>query len=876
MIQAFDHHSLTRSRLRTLKCSVLCFSCFVLLFTTSTQAQKAYFIDGYHGGIYGHFPRWQTQFMVDQLLAHPDWKINLEIEPETWDSVKVYDPVAYQLFKEALDDPATAERIEFVSPAYGQSYMYNISGESLIRQFEYGIRKINEHFPSVRFTTYSSEEPCFTSALPQVLASFGFQYASLKNPNTCWGGYTRAYGDGPVNWIGPDGTQIITVPRYEVEQLEDSSTWQTTAWANAEEYIHASLESGVDHPIGMCLQDAGWNGGPWLGKAKNTYQPSEYTTWRDYFQNVAPKPVTNWNFSQEDMLVSLMWGSQVLQRLAQQVRVAENKIVMAEKLAAMSSVFHPMSWPKKELNEAWRTLLLAQHHDCWIVPYNGKKGDTWADKVVTWTGNANHTSDSVMQLAVQNLAQPETSDNVQYINVFNTLLVKRKETVSVALPDGWNDTDITVLDQKNQPVPSQAVTNPGNVQSALMFSAETPAMGYATYTLKRGKSTATEGANAQSQQDGTYVMETDLYKIVVDPQKGGSIKSLVAKNLSNREFVDKNDERSFNEIRGFFYEKDRFFSNVDQKSEIEILENGPLQVRVQIKGKIDVHPYTQTIMLRQGDRKIDFDLTIDWQGNPGIGQYSQAENYKSTDREKAFYNDQYKLLTLFPLNLESQKVYKNAPFDVTESKLDNTFFSRWDSIKHNIVVNWVDVTDGSENYGLALFTDQTTSYAHGTDYPLGLNLQYSGTGLWGRDYKITGPSQVHYALVPHQGNWKEAGIWTVSTQWNEPLYTTLTNAPLATQSQQRSFVESDGKGWELTTMLHDEDDFLIRLFNAEADDKAQKLLLDGNVQKAGLVALDGRVIEELKIQKEDGNKSAVSLSIPPFGIRTIRLNINPN
>ena len=46
-------------------------------------SQTAYFVDGYHGGVWGHYPPWVTQFMVDQLKLHPDWKINLEIEPES-------------------------------------------------------------------------------------------------------------------------------------------------------------------------------------------------------------------------------------------------------------------------------------------------------------------------------------------------------------------------------------------------------------------------------------------------------------------------------------------------------------------------------------------------------------------------------------------------------------------------------------------------------------------------------------------------------------------------------------------------------------------------------------------------------------------------
>lgn len=150
--------------------------------------QDAYFIDGYHGGVYGHYPRGYTQFIVDKLKENPYWKINLEIEPETWDSVSVSEPESLKKLQQLFADQSVGGRIEYVSPAYGQSYLFNISGESIIRHFSYGIQKVRAYFPEAVFTTYSSEEPCFTSALPQILTSFGYKYASLKNPNTCWGG----------------------------------------------------------------------------------------------------------------------------------------------------------------------------------------------------------------------------------------------------------------------------------------------------------------------------------------------------------------------------------------------------------------------------------------------------------------------------------------------------------------------------------------------------------------------------------------------------------------------------------------------------------------------------------------------------------------
>jgi len=174
-------------------------------FSSQAIAQKALYIDGYHGGIWGHYPDWNTRFMADQLISHPRWNINIEIEPETWDRAMVTDPSAYQDFRKLFAEG----RIEYVNPSYAQGYLFNISGESIIRQFRYGIQKLRQHFPNAVFSTYSSEEPCFTSSLPQILKSFGFRYASLKNPNTCFGGYTRAHGGELVNWTGPDGTSPL-------------------------------------------------------------------------------------------------------------------------------------------------------------------------------------------------------------------------------------------------------------------------------------------------------------------------------------------------------------------------------------------------------------------------------------------------------------------------------------------------------------------------------------------------------------------------------------------------------------------------------------------------------------------------------------------
>jgi alpha-mannosidase len=839
-----------------------------LLTAWSSQAQKAYFIDGYHGGVYGHYPVGYTKYIVSQLKENSFYKINLEIEPETWDSVKVREPAALAEFQKLFENQSVAGRIEYVSPAYGQSYFYNISGESIIRHFHYGIKKVRQYFPSAVFTTYSSEEPCFTSALPQILTSFGYKYASLKNPNTCWGGYTRAFGGELVNWIGPDGTGITTVPRYGSEGLEPNSTWQTEGWTNSPKYINDALKYGIKNPVAMTLQDAGWEKGPWIGNGDRGYQPTEYKTWRDYFTNASiGKPKQDWKFSQEDMQVSLVWGSEILQKIAQQVRVSENKIVMAEKIASLAKVYNQTPWPQAAFDEGWRTLMLSQHHDCWIVPYNGKRGHTWADKVVVWTDTTDNISDRIINSAFQS-GSTSNGAAANAVRIFNTTGKTRNELVTLPLPEKMNAKTFNITDEKGNEVATQAGTATTEGNSTVYFKAKVPAMGFSSYQLTQKKAKQTSGAKASVASSGDVVLENDIYKLILDKSKGGAVKSLIVKSLNGQELIDPKSEWAFNELRGNFFDQGGFHSTTEKPVTINILENGPLVVTVQIKGDLLSNPYTQTITLKQGDRKIECGLKIDWKANIGIGSdYKQHGGLDSKDYTKPFYDDSKKLLALFPVNFQTQQIYKDAPFDVTESKLENTFFTRWDSIKHNLMISWVDLYDAKKNMGLALLSDQTTTYTHGKDFPLGLNVQYCGAGLWGRNHTLTGPTEMHYALLPHAGKWDEAQLSTEATNWKEPLKASLATA--ASESE-KSLVDVTGTGLQVSAVLVEGNDLLVRLFNAEGNDRPSKVILGGIADSANITELNGDLKEGLTMQK-DKSKTVVNLAMPRFGLRTIRL-----
>jgi alpha-mannosidase len=239
------------------------------------------------------------------------------------------------------------------------------------------------------------------------------------------------------------------------------------------------------------------------------------------------------------------------------------------------------------------------------------------------------------------------------------------------------------------------------------------------------------------------------------------------------------------------------------------------------------------------------------------------------NRRRAAYDDRFKLLVLFPARLANQKVAKNAPFDVCESKLVDTFYNSWDEIKNNVILDWVDVTDGPAGHGLALFSDHTTSYTHGPGFPLGLTIQYAGKGLWGRDYRADGTTEVHYALTPHAGRWDEADIPAITESWQEPA---IGAASRGDPRLKRSLIDPGKSGWVVPAMFDRDGALYVRLFNATGDGAARDLNIGFEAGKVEVVELDGRVIEELKSVVDDAGQRTIRLRIPRFGIRTLRFS----
>lgn len=773
-----------------------------LLLLSSTwclsQNPQRWFVDGMHGGVYGHYPiQTFTRFLNDQLEANSQWRLGMEIEPETWDTVQAYTPEEYQRMRRLMAGP----QIEYTNPSYAQSYLYCILGESIIRQFQYGIRHLRKHFPTVRMLTYATEEPCYTSCLPTLLPQLGFRYLVLKCPDTCWGGYAAPFGGQFVSLQGPAGNSMLCVPRYACEGLQPKTTWQTLAWTNQAPYWDACTKAGILQPVGMCYQDAGWTGGPWIGKGDTLKFGTRYTLWTDYFRRYeADSEAPRHCFSQEEVCPGLMWGSQILQTLAQQVRHSENLLLQTEKVESIRQLLGMPYSPSSHLDEAWRQVMLAQHHDCWIVPYNrlNTKGN-WAQNVALWTQYSDSTSHAIQG----------PQGNV----FFNTIARPRHEVVKT--PRG-------------------------------VFAVSAPAFGY---TRQFSKATSRKSIHITRKKCD---IETKEYHLSLDLEHGGVFSSLLSRK-DNTEYAVDNDTLRLGEIRGFLRQQGGFRSSAEQGVKAVVLEDNSLLKQVQISGTIAGVPFTQLITLREGDPLIDIELTLDWQGGEQVG-------------DTCFYDTRYMLSYLLPTPSSETSLVKSAPFDVCTSAQQHSYYRRWDDIHHNLILDWLDVESASGRGSLALFSDHTTSYTWGKGEALALTLQYSGAGLWGRDYSIQHPTHLHFALLPHSGDWKESDIPYHNQRWNQPLLPLLADGG----ADEQSLLDLSGTGYQLTACCTDQGTLLLRFYNATGNDSPQSIHLPYAIENVWSTDLLDNEQEQIPITTDDGG-SQFTVSIPQHGVQTYRV-----
>lgn len=272
-------------------------------------------------------------------------------------------PESFAELKEAIQSGL----IEPVGCSYGQPYGLFHGGESNVRQRIYGVRTCMRLF-GVRPRTFWEEEFDFFPQLPQMLTGCGFTGASLYFQWT-WHTPEIPREDVPViHWLGIDGSSLPTATRNRLnlhQWPEDMDILLNELAENPPEGRSLILQwlELMPSQDWMCRSEL------ILPKLKELMADPRFeiapVTLGEYLSTHPNAPVKQYSMDE-------VWHGMTLGKNGDRMRETSRKyewaLLKAESLAASLSLFgRPYRqwdvYPTWELEEGWRHLLMAQHHD---------------------------------------------------------------------------------------------------------------------------------------------------------------------------------------------------------------------------------------------------------------------------------------------------------------------------------------------------------------------------------------------------------------------------------------------------------------------------------------------------------------------------------
>jgi alpha-mannosidase len=291
---------------------------------------------------------------------------NVNFDGVGYEKLAAESPETLQLLREAVQDG----RVEVVGATYGQPYGLFHGGESNVRQRVFGVRTALRLF-GVRPRAFWEEEFDFFPQLPQMLASCGFRGASLFFQWTWHTPEVPVEEEELVVWEGLDGTRLPTVARTELclhqwpEDLEgrlESERVQTSDTPAIVQWLEL-----LPSPDWMCRSEV------LLPRLRELITDERFdvrpVTLSELIVELVERrgdaPLRPYGMDDVFHGVSLGKNGDYMPRFS---RMAEEQLLAAEAAATMASLLgRPYaSWgvyPTWELEEAWRDLCTAQHHD---------------------------------------------------------------------------------------------------------------------------------------------------------------------------------------------------------------------------------------------------------------------------------------------------------------------------------------------------------------------------------------------------------------------------------------------------------------------------------------------------------------------------------
>lgn len=726
----------------------------------------------------------------------------------------------------AIKQQITAGRWEVVGGMWVEPELNLINGESIVRQVLYAQRYVQEKFGQLTKVAWVPDSFGFCWQLPQILKQGGIEYFVTQKLH--WNDTTK-FPHGVFWWRSPDGTQIFSL----------MSPPNTTGVMDTNPITMTSY--GVDWELQTNLKNAFWlpgvgdhGGGPTrdMLQVAQRWQNSpffpqlEFTTAESYLSEISnqlslgqteiDKPLTKdipiWN---DELYLEFHRGCYTTHADQKRWnRRCEGLLYEAELFASLANISAGVSYPKLQLEEAWKKVLFNQFHD--ILPGTSIP-EVFVEANQAWE-EVERVGLEILQKSLGAIASqislpPPPQPQAQPIIVFNSLNWPRSEVVSVSLPvvgESLSDESKTFLpeliskptltqsweiyDFSGEKLPSQL-----SEESKLLFLAkDIPSVGYRVFWLcrcDREDPTTEVAAIIQTKKDPTTEVAAIQTKSACADYDTTSLPNAgfvsVAPPFRVRDTTDSNNWVLENEVLRVVVDPDTgdLSSVYDKVCQREVLSGLGNQLQAfqdsgqywdawNIDPNYKQHPLppTQLKSIQWMERGLLRSRSVGEAQSRlrvvrQLGKSQFCQDYLLSSDSPILqivttvdWQERHVLVkAAFPLTFDAKyAVNEIACGAIQRPTIPQTTAeqAKWEVS----ALRWTDLSD--EEYGVSLLND----CKYGYDYqPSELRLTLLRSPCWPDPEADRGIHQFTYALYPHRGNWQSAGTVRRGYELNLPL-----------------------------------------------------------------------------------------------------------
>ena len=759
--------------------------------------------------------RFQTMEKVQRSIStalalmkrFPEYRFMLS-QPNLYQYLKETAPKVYEELKERIKE----ERWEPEGAMYLESDCNLVSGESFIRQIMHGKRFFKEEFGKENYILFLPDVFGYSAALPQILKKSGIRH--FVTSKISWND-TNTLPVDTFLWKGIDGTEIFTnfITTQKYSPVPERTTTYNGKLTPSEikgtwhKYLQKDYSSRSLTTFGF--GDGG--GGP-TDKMLEVQRRLSY--------GLPGMPVTRMEF----LLTHL---DQVREEFD---RACEQKKEIPRWTGELYLEFHRGTYTSiaknKRNNRKSEFLLQKLETISYTDLLNGGSYDSeglwnhW-EKVLH-----NQFHDIIPGSSILSVYELTDSDYAE-INDYGKHLMDEKLgslTKRVCSQGG-----LFLYNALGFPVKGTTQIHGETVETP-----EIPAFGWRVIPVE--KQACLVSIQGRTAENARYKLTLDdAGRITELFDKSASRNVLIPGSSANELQVFEDFPRTYDnwEISPYYTQKEW---DLTDPCEIAPVWDG-VRAGFRIRRKYLNSEIQQNIWLYSNLPRIDFENEIDWHEHHQI------------------------LKAAFPLDLNTD----TASFEIQYGHVTRPIHrnTSWDKARFEVYGHkWIDLSE--YGYGVGILNDCKYGYSiEGTTVKLTL----LKCGTFPNPEADQGLHRFTYSLLPHQGDFREAGLIQQAYLLNQPLTGIEISKNEGDLPDRYSLISSNQPNVILETVKKAEDgsDMIVRAYDAYRERKTVTLKTADPFQRAYLCDLMENPLEELPVENQ-----TVTLCVKPFEIVTIR------